>query len=148
MPQIKHLAAVVCSAFLMLSVFAFQPPAAQAKDARISIKITKAGFVVGVTSGSGVLQYEGKNYPLSISGLKVGFTIGVATAQFYGRVHNLHRLSDIEGTYTSANGSAAFGAGHGSIVLENGKGVQLTLSGQQQGLEASLDVGGVAITLK
>ncbi|MEJ0065791.1 MAG: hypothetical protein WDM85_10465 [Caulobacteraceae bacterium] len=50
------------------------------------------------------------NYPIEVSGLNVG-TIGVKSYDVAGRVYNLHRLADIEGTYSAAEASATAGAG-------------------------------------
>ena len=145
--RIASIAKSVGLALVMaISVSLAQP--AQAESGRIQIKITKAGFVVGVSGGSGTLFYKGKSYPLSVSGLKVGLTIGVASAEFVGPVSNLRRAGDISGTYTSATGSAALGGGVSSVVLENQKGVKISLRGRQKGIEASLDVGGITIRLK
>ena len=47
----------------------------------VRIKIVKAGFIVGVGGGNGVLHFEGRNYHLGIGGISVG-TIGAAGADF------------------------------------------------------------------
>ena len=41
---------------------------ANADDGTISIRIFKAGFVIGGSAGSGVLTFQGRSYPLSIGG--------------------------------------------------------------------------------
>ena len=132
---------------LAMSALLLQATPAEARDGRIRITITKASFVIGVGAGSGTLRYRGRSYPLSIGGVKVGLTIGVASADLTGRVYNMRRLRDIEGTYTVANGSAAFGIGAASVTLRNSWGVEIVLHGDQVGLEASLDFGGMTIRL-
>ena len=57
----------------------------------ISIRIFKAGFVIGGSAGSGVLHFHGRNYPLSIGGLSYGFTFGASETRFHGRVTNIRR---------------------------------------------------------
>jgi len=122
--------------------------AALAQNTTIEIKISKAGFVVGVTGGNGTLNYNGKSYPLSVGGMSLGLTIGVSSAQMYGEVEGLKNINDIQGTYGRVGASAAVGVGGQNMLLENSKGVKLRLRGRQQGIEASLDAGGLTIKLK
>ena len=48
-------------------------------DAKIEISQWKVGFIVGVGGGGGTLAYKGKTHQLSIKGLRVGATAGIAT---------------------------------------------------------------------
>ena len=61
---------------------------------------------------------------------------------------NINSPTDIEGTYTQASASAAFGPGGKVIQMQNEKGVVLNLTGFAAGFEASLDLGGLTIRLK
>ena len=117
-------------------------------DAKIEISQWKVGFIVGVSGGKGTLTYKSKSYPLSIKGLRVGATAGIATADLVGDVHNLKNVKDIEGTYSAAQVSIAVGGGAKSWTLENQKKVTLNLTGKQVGLEVAFDVGGMKIELK
>lgn len=121
---------------------------ASAQTARISMKIAKAGFVIGVSTGSGTLHFQGRSYGLSIGGLRAGLIVGASNARMSGEVYNLHKLRHIEGTYGAVQASAAAGTGGQNWVLENVHGVRLVLRGVQTGLEASLDAGGMKITLE
>jgi len=133
---------------LVMAMIALQTTPAEAENGRVYIKLTKASFVVGGSAGSGTLRFRGKRYPLSVGVVKVGLTIGVVTAELVGTARNLRRARDIEGIYVAATGSATLGKGRSSVLLENGKGVQLRLRGRQKGLEASLDVGGINIQFR
>jgi len=117
-------------------------------DATIEIKQWKVGFIVGVSGGGGTLTYKGKSYPLSIEGLRVGATIGAATADLVGDVHNLKNLKDIEGTYSAAQAAIAVGGGAKTWTLENQNKVTLKLKGKQVGIEVALDVGGMELKMK
>ena len=136
----------VLAAVMML--FASSTTHAVAQSARISLSIGKAGFVVGVSSGTGTLRYRGKRYPLSVGGVRLGLTVGASTATMHGRVYNLRRVRDIEGTYGAIEASAAAGVGPQNWVLENQHGVRLVLRGRQRGLEASMSSGGINISLR
>src|SRR5215475_10024583 len=122
-------------------------PAAAAQPATIEFEVYKAGFIVGVSGGKGALHFEGHAYPLTIGGVSVGATAGVSKAELLGQVHNLHRLQDIEGTYTAAQAGLALGGGEKITKLQNGHGVELEVRGKQIGIEISLDLNGMQISL-
>ena len=115
--------------------------------ARIEIDITQGGFVIGGTSGHGIVRYHRRNYPVTINGVRLGAIIGATNAVLAGRVTNLTSLRDVEGTYTSIGASASMGNGKNYQQFRNEHGVQLELYGWQDGLEMSLDVGGMTLRL-
>ena len=117
-------------------------------DAKIEISQWKVGFIVGVSGGKGTLTYKGKSYPLSIKGLRVGATAGIATADLVGNVYNLKSVKDIEGTYSAGQASIAVAAGAKSWTLQNQNKVTMNLTGKQVGLEVAFDLGGMKIELK
>ncbi len=121
---------------------------AHADDGAISIRIFKAGFIVGGSAGSGVLTFHGQSYPLSIGGLSYGFTFGASETHFHGTVSNIRRPSDVNGVYAQGGAGAAVGRGAQAIVLANQSGAVLTLSGEQNGLIVSVDLSGLALSLK
>ena len=121
---------------------------AQTADATIEIKQWKVGFIVGVGGGGGTVKYMGKSYPISIKGLRVGATVGIASADMVGDVFNLKTIKDIEGTYTAAQAAIAIAGGKKVWTLKNQNGVELKLSGTQIGVELALDVGGMELKLK
>ncbi|MDB5544063.1 MAG: hypothetical protein JWO64_1212 [Hyphomicrobiales bacterium] len=121
---------------------------ASAGSGAVSIRILKAGFVIGGSAGEGVLTYQGRRYPLSIGGLSYGFTFGASETRFHGTVKNIRRPSDISGVYAQAGAGAAVGRGAQVIVLTNQNGAVLELSGAQNGLIVSLDLSGLALSLK
>ncbi len=122
--------------------------AAYADSGTISLRIVKAGFVIGGSAGSGVLHFHGRNYPLSIGGLSYGFTFGASETNFHGRVTHIRRASDVAGVYGQAGAGAAVGRGVQAVVLTNQNGAVLTLSGGQTGLIVSADLSGLALSMK
>ena len=84
-----------------------------------SIRIFKAGFVISGSAGSGVLNFHGRNYPLSVGGLSYGFTFGASETRFHGTVSNIRRPSDIAGVYGQAGVGAAVIRGAQAVVLTN-----------------------------
>lgn len=145
----RHLVGGLCSLlFVPLAVGAAEASAAAGSSGHIAFRITRAGLIVGVGGGTGTLTYLGKSYPLSIGGISLGATIGIASADFVGRVRHLRRASDIAGTY-SAIGAGLAAAGGGAVArLQNSRGVELEVSGKQVGFMASIDLSGLRIRLK
>ena len=119
----------------------------QADNGRVRIRITKAGFIVGVGGGEGVLSFKGRNYPFRVSGISGG-TIGIAHMDLIGTAHNLKRPSDIAGSYTAGSASIAVVGGAKVARVQNANGVVLELHGAQVGLEVSLNLGGATITMQ
>jgi lipid-binding SYLF domain-containing protein len=110
--------------------------------------VTKGGFIVGVGGGEGVLTFRGNNYPFSVAGMSVGFTIGASTTKLIGRALNIRNPGDIAGNYAVIGAGGALAAGAGGVQLQNEKGVILQLHGPKVGVELSAAVGGVSIALR
>jgi len=121
---------------------------AHADSGTISIRIFKAGFIVGGSAGEGVLTFHGQRYPLSIGGLSYGFTFGASETHFHGTVSNIRRPSDVNGVYAQGGAGAAVGRGAQAVVLTNQSGAVLALSGEQTGLIVSADLSGLVLSLK
>jgi hypothetical protein len=122
-------------------------PAPVAKPPTIEFEIYKAGFIVGVSGGKGRLHYQGRSHPVTIAGVSVGATAGFSKADLIGEVEQLHRLGDIEGTYSSPQAGLTLGGGRKVARLENSKGVVLHVRGKQMGIELALDLNGMQISL-
>jgi hypothetical protein len=143
-----RLASAFRAALIVLTALIGASTAARADSGTISIRIIKAGFVIGGSAGSGTLFFHGRRYPLSIGGLSYGFTFGASEINFHGTVTNIRRPSDIAGVYAAGGVGAAVGAGAGAIVLTNQNGAVLSLTGRQAGLIVSADLNGLALSLK
>lgn len=125
------------------------PDAGKTPSATIEIQSWKVGFIAGVSTGSGVMTYQGKEYPLDIGGIRVGATAGITKADLLGNVYGLKDPKDIEGEFVAAQAAIAVVAGGKVWRLKNsGNDVILRLEGKQKGLDISLDLGGMTITLK
>lgn len=141
------LAAMTACAGVALSSVALSS-VALADEGTVALTIYKAGWVIGGSGGSGVLDFRGRRYGLSTGGLDYGFVFGGSKTVLRGRVSNISRPSDVAGVYGAAGAGLAVGRGARAIVLSNQKGAVLELSGQQTGLMANADLSGLAITLK
>ncbi len=114
----------------------------------VSVVFTKGGIIVGVGSGQGVLTFRGKQYPFTVSGMSVGFTVGASTTKFVGKALNINSPGDLAGSYAVGGAGGAVAAGAGAVQLQNANGVILQLTGAKVGVEASAAVGGVTITMR
>jgi lipid-binding SYLF domain-containing protein len=132
---------------LLAIVCASVPSASYADGGVIRFSVLKAGWFIGGSGGRGTLTFHGQRYPLTIGGLSAGLVFGASGTHFVGTVSNIFRPSDVAGVYGAAGAGAALVAGGGVILLRNEKGAVLSLSGQQVGLIANLDLSGMAITI-
>ena len=121
---------------------------ARADEGTIRISVVKAGWVIGGSGGSGVLNFHGRSYPLSIGGISYGIVFGASQTDLRGRVRNIRRPSDVAGVYGAAGAGLAVGRGASAIVLTNQNGAILELSGRQVGLIANADLSGLAISMR
>jgi lipid-binding SYLF domain-containing protein len=121
---------------------------AEAATGAIAIKILSAGFIVGVSGGSGVLTFQGHQYPLGIGGISAGATIGASGTDLVGTAYHLHTAGDIEGIYSAVGAGLSVAGGRSAAQLSNARGVVLRLRGRQMGLMFSIDLSGLQITLR
>jgi hypothetical protein len=131
----------------MVLMLAVAPSQSYAETGAISVKISKVGFIVGVGGGSGILTFQGKQYPLRIGGVSLG-TIGIAEMELVGTATNLSSAADVAGTYTALSASVAVAGGAKAATLKNSKGVVLNLKGKEVGFEASVSLSGLTISLE
>jgi hypothetical protein len=120
----------------------------RADTGRVSAVVSKGGFIVAVGGGRGTLIFHSHSYPLLISGMSFGATIGLSTAKLGGHAYHMRAPEDIEGTYSAIGAGAAVVAGGGGVRLRNAKGVVLELAGPRVGVELSLAMSGVTVRLR
>jgi hypothetical protein len=121
---------------------------AEAATGSIALNIVSAGFIFGMSGGSGVLTFQGRQYPLSIGGISAGATIGASGADLVGTASHLHGPADIEGIYSAIGAGLAIAGGRTATQLQNARGVVLRLRGRQVGFMFSFDLSGMQISLR
>jgi hypothetical protein len=137
---------LIISSAALASGLSFSP--AEAATGSISLHIVAAGFIFGVSGGSGVLTFRGKQYPLSIGGISAGATIGASGTDLVGTASNMHAPGDIEGVYSAVGAGLSVAGGRSAAQLSNARGVVLRLRGRQVGFMFSLDLAGMSISLQ
>jgi len=139
----KLCAAIVVAAIMLAGALSWS----YAESGSVRFNIVKAGFLVGVGGGSGTLNFQGRNYQLSIGGINVG-TIGASAVELVGTAENLRTAADIAGAYTQGSAALAVVGGGRVAELQNTNGVVLKVKGPAIGLEASLSLSGMTVSLQ
>jgi hypothetical protein len=139
----KLCAAIIVTAIMLIGALSLS----YAETGSIRFNIVKAGFIVGLGGGSGTLNFQGQNYRLSIGGINVG-TIGASAVELTGTAENLRTAADIAGAYTQGSAALAVVGGGRVAELRNTNGVVLKVSGPAIGLEASLSLSGLTISMQ
>ena len=116
-------------------------------DATLKLSEGQVGIGIGWSWGKGVLTYKGKDYPFKVEGLSVG-DVGVTKADAVGKVYNLKKRSDFNGTYTSAAAQGTLGGGAGVSTMKNQNGVVINLESTTQGVNVKVAGEGVKFTLE
>jgi hypothetical protein len=113
----------------------------------VSIDLTSVAAGIGASWGSGTLRFEGKVYPLKVSGLTVG-DVGISTINAVGNVYNLKSASDIAGNYVAAGAGLTLAGGIGGVTMKNQRGVLINLYTVQQGVQLNIGPQGFNIDLR
>ena len=133
---------VAALAGLALAAEKEKPP-----DATPTLSAGQVPVGVGWSWGQGVLTLKGKDYPFKVGGLSV-LDVGVTKAEAEGKVFNLKKLEDFNGTYVSAAAEATLGVGAGATAMKNEKGVVIYLFPKTKGVSLKLAGEGVKFTLE
>lgn len=131
----------VCLAY----AFAF----AEEKIPDATVKLTSGSVAVGIgySWGDGVLTYQGKEYPISVSGLSLG-KVGITSATASGDVYHLTKLEDFNGNYTAAGAGVTLAGGGTAVAMKNQNGVVIKLTATTQGVDFTFGAGGAKLQLK
>ena len=116
-------------------------------DATLTLTEGQVAVGIGWSWGKGVLTLKGKDYPFKVGGLSVG-DVGITKAEAEGKVYNLKKLEDFNGTYASAAAGATLGVGAGATAMKNKEGVVIHLFPKTKGVNLKLAGEGVKFTLE
>ena len=118
-----------------------------ATTGKVTLESKSVAVGVGVSWGDGVLEYQGKKYPFTVTGLSV-VDLGVSKVSARGEVKNLKKAEDFNGNFVAAGAGAAVGGGAAAAALKNQNGVEMTLTATTTGVKFALGGGGVEVKLK
>jgi hypothetical protein len=142
----KLLIALALSLSALVSMAA---PAATQDDTTGTIIFSSRSVAlgIGVSWGDGVLEWRGKTYVFTLSGLSVA-DLGISRITARGQVANLRRIEDFPGNYVAATAGATVGGGGGAAALRNQNGVEIAITGTARGVRFTVAGAGVDIRLK
>jgi hypothetical protein len=127
--------------------------AAQAEDkplypiGEITLEARQVAAGVGYSWGSGVMKFQGKEYPFTVKGLNVA-AVGIAKINAVGDVYNLTKPEDLAGKYVAVSAGLSLARGASGLSMRNNKGVVINLRAAQQGVQLNLGVDGFSIVMK
>jgi len=119
----------------------------QQPDAMVKIQSRSVALGAGVSWGEGMLSYQGKDYPITVSGLSL-LDLGVSNVSATGKVYFLKKPSDFSGNYFATQATFALAGGGGEIVMANGNGVFIAVQSEQAGTRLTLGASGASLKLK
>jgi hypothetical protein len=113
----------------------------------IRLKSKSVALGAGVSWGDGMLTFQGKDYPFSVSELSL-LDLGASAVTGTGRVYNLNDLADFSGNYVATQATFAVAGGTGELTMTNAKGVVISLSSQESGTQLTAGPSGISLKLK
>jgi hypothetical protein len=132
---------------LVLALICISVTPSLAETGSVRVVITKRALIIGSGEGTGTLTFKGHSYPLKISAISFGATIGASKTTLTGNATNVSAPSDIEGSYGAIGTGSSLGVGAGGARLKNDKGVELLLSAVKVGAEMTVAVSAVTISI-
>ena len=128
----------------------YKKPDERVPSGLVTLNMKSVAVGVGSTQGDGVLNFQGKSYPFSISGLSL-VDIGVSNFSGAGKVYDLKSPADLTGTYAASQATFAIAGGDTAMSMKNDRGVTIVVlknEGQKSGTQLSMGPAGMKITLK
>jgi hypothetical protein len=128
----------------------YKKPTERLPAGLVTLQLKSIALGVGASWGDGMLNFQGKNYPFSISGISL-VDIGLSDFTGAGKVYDMKNPGDLSGTYGAVESTFAIAGGNTAISMKNQNGVTIVIlknDGQESGTQLSLGPGGMKINLK
>jgi hypothetical protein len=122
------------------------PTSADVPDGVIELSGGSVAAGIGFRWGSGTLIFQGKRYPLKISGFSLA-SVGVTDYTAAGNVTGLRTAQDINGVFTSVAAGGTLGGGGNIAAMRNQNGVVIQMTSTTAGLSLTLAAEGVKISI-
>lgn len=143
----KHLTVRVLVLAIVLSLSALVFAQGEKPDATLQLSEGQVAAGIGWSWGKGVLNFNGEDHPFKVKGLSV-LDVGVTKANATGKVYNLKKLSDFNGTYAAASAEGTVVEGAGVSTMQNENGVVIHLISTTKGANLKFASEGVNFTLE
>ena len=128
----------------------YKKPEERVASGLVTLKMKSVALGVGGSWGDGVLTYQGRNYPFSISGLSL-VDVGISNYTGAGKVYDLSSPENLAGNYAAGQATFAVAGGNTAMSMKNDKGVTIVVlknEGQESGTQLSMGPAGMKITMK
>ena len=140
-------AAIGLAIWLASGMLAALPASAQeAPNATIELSGGTVALGIGYSWGGGTLDYQGKKYPLKVSGLSI-INVGASEYTASAVVYHMNQLSDINGNYVAGEAGATLAGGGSVLTMQNERGVTINMTTTRTGLQFTLAPTGLWIEL-
>ncbi len=120
---------------------------ANSPDATLELSGGSVAVGIGYTWGGGTLTYNGKKYPVELSGLSIA-DVGASKIEASGNVYHLNNLADFDGNYTAATAGITIAGGGSATAMRNQNGVVINVLSTTQGLKFALAASGMSLKIK
>jgi hypothetical protein len=128
----------------------YKKPEERLPTGLVTLNMKSVALGVGATQGEAVLNFQGKNYPFTISGVSL-VDVGISKFTGAGKVYDLRSPRDLAGTYGATQSTFAVAGGASAMSMKNANGVNIVIlknEGQESGTQLSVGPAGVTITMK
>jgi len=128
----------------------YKKPEERVASGLVTLKMKSVALGVGGSWGDGVLTYQGRNYPFSISGLSL-LDVGISNYTGAGKVYDLSSPGNLAGNYAAGQATFAVAGGDSAMSMKNDKGVTIVIlknEGKESGTQLSMGPAGMKIMMK
>ena len=128
----------------------YKKPEERVPSGLVTLNMKSVAVGVGATQGEGVLNFQGKTYPFSLSGLTL-VDVGISNFTGAGKVYDLKSPADLTGTYAATQATFAIAGGTSAMSMKNDRGVTIVIlknEGRESGTQLSVGPAGMKITMK
>jgi hypothetical protein len=128
----------------------YKKPEERVPSGLVTLNMKSVALGVGGSSGEGALNFQGRRYPFSISGVSL-VDIGISSFTGAGKVYDLRSPADLTGTYAASQSTFAIAGGASAMSMKNDKGVTIVIlknEGQESGTQLSIGPAGMKIMMK
>ncbi|MGA9333557.1 MAG: hypothetical protein WBV39_04700 [Rudaea sp.] len=139
--------AAIASLIVAMATIAFHPVHVRAEgsadlDCKLKFSLSTWSAIYKHSEGTGVVTCEnGKSMRVGIVAKGVGLTVGKSHVDDgTGRFSDVHRISDVLGSYAEAGAHAGIVKSGSAHILTKGT-VSLALAGAGEGVDLGIDIG-------
>jgi hypothetical protein len=104
-------------------------------------------LILGGEKGTGILRFQGKEYPFKVGGITVG-GVGYTELKATGNVYKLEDVSQFPGIFSQFTAGVTVGKGMGGITLINENDVRMDLKTSSEGVALDIGAGGMKVTME